>query len=374
MRHFSYFVLLLMGCGQVQRDSLPGGVQPFGGVSVRTLETGSAPLFVAAADLDGLGRTLLIASDRTNNRLQIVDGTSVLREIPLSNSPGECAVADFVGDSRLDLAVALRDGTSVTIFDGGDSSLATSVSVGTSPQGMAAADLDGDGRQDLVVSNVGSHDLTVLWGQAGGGLGSPLTLSCGLSPVQVLIQDANGDSQLDLLCSNFGSGSVSCFHNQGGRNFSLGQTLAVGNSPFGLAGADFNGDGKPDLAVANELDGTITRYLMGESSLGSALSILAGSKPDCLLSLDVNHDNLQDLLVTLEEEKGVAVLLGDGRGEFSRAGLIPTAGGPVGIVQADLDRSGAPQAVTANFFGQGLSVLTFDQERADVIPTKPAPP
>ena len=363
-----------MGCGQVERDSLPGGLQPFGGVMVRSLDTGSSPLFVKIAALNGPGSRLLIASDRTNNRLQILQGSEVVRVIELSNSPGQCEVGDFVGDSRPDLAVALRDGSSVMIFDGGDGGQSSSVNVGTSPQGLAAADLDGDGRLDLLVSNVGSNDLTVLWGQAGGGLGSPLTLSCGISPVQVLIQDVTGDSRLDLLCSNFGSGSVSCFHNQGGREFTLGQTLAVGNSPFGLAGADFNGDGKPDLAVANELDGTITRYLMEDAGLGSALTIPAGSKPDCLVTMDVNHDYFQDLLVTLEDESGVAVLLGDGRGGFARAGLVVTTGGPVGIDGGALDGSGALQAVTANFFGQGLSVLSFDPGRPDDLPTKSAPP
>ena len=364
----------MMGCGQVERGSLPGGSQPFAGVTVRSLDTGSAPLFVKVAALDGPGSKLLIASDRTNNRLQILQGFEVVRVIELDASPGQCEVGDFVGDDRPDLAVALRGGSSVMIFDGGDGDQDSSINVGTSPQGLAAADLDGDGRLDLVVSNVGSNDLTVLWGQPGGGLGSPLTLSCGVSPVQVLLQDVTGDSQLDLLCSNFGSGSVSCFNNLGNRSFALGQTLAVGNSPFGLAGADFNGDGKPDLAVANELDGTITRYLMEDAGLGSALTIPAGSKPDCLVSMDVNHDDFQDLLVTLEEESGVAILLGDGRGGFARAGLAATSGGPVGIEQADLDGSGAPQAVTANFFGQGLSVLTFDRGRPDALPTKPPPP
>ncbi len=342
--------------------------------SVKTVETGSAPFFVKAADLNGDGLDELIASDRTNNKLQVVSGGS-LSELSLGNSsPGQCAVADFVGDSRPDLAVALRNGTSVLIFDHGDSVSSTSVNVGTSPQGLAAGDLDGDGRADLAVSNVGSNDLTVLWGRPGGGLGSPLSLVCGVSPVQVLIQDLNGDGRVDLVVSNFGSGSLTCYSNQGSRAFSLGQTLAVGNGPFGLAGGDFNGDGRLDLVVANQQDNTLTRWILGDSGLGQPLSVAAGLKPDCILAADVNHDRVLDLLVSLEDESGVAVLTGDGLGGFQRSELIPTQGGPVDIQPARLDASSQFQAVTANFFGRGLSVLSQTAAKpVESLPVKVIP-
>ncbi|MBS2040753.1 VCBS repeat-containing protein [bacterium] len=355
MRRLALLTMLLVGCGQVQRDSIPGGSLPTD-FTVKSLQTGSSPLFVTAADLNGDGLDELIASDRTNNKLQVLS-SGALSEITLSNSPGQCAVGDFVGDSRPDLAVALRNGASVLIFDHADSSSSSSIPVGTSPQGLAVRDLDGDGRSDLIVSNVGSNSLSVLWGQAGGGLTSPIQLVCGGSPVQVLIQDVTGDGRADLVTSNFGSGSLTCYVNQGSRSFTLGQTLAVGNGPFGLAGGDLNGDGKPDLVVANEQDNTLTRWLLGDSGLGQPLTLPVGLKPDCLLAADVNRDQVLDLLVTLEDEGGVAVLLGDGLGGFQRTSLIPTQGGPVDIQRANLDGSGQFQAVTANFFGQGLSLI-----------------
>lgn len=369
MRRAWLLGLLIFGCGQVERSSLPGGALS-ADFTVTNLATGSAPLFVKVADLNGDGASELIASDRTNKKLQIV-GSSSLNEVTLNNSPGQCAVGDFVGDRRADLVVALRDGSSLLIFDGGDPAQSSSVNVGTSPQGVAAADLDGDGRTDLVVGNVASNDLTVLWGQAGGGFAAPLTLACGNSPVQVLLQDANGDGQSDILVSNFGSGSVSIFNYAGTRSFVPGQTLAVGQSPFGLAGGDFNGDDKLDLAVANEADGTVTRWLMGEGVLGQPLTFPAGLKPDCLVAWDVNQDSILDLLVTLEEEGGVAVLSGDGQGTFVRTQLVTTNGGPVDIQLAKLD--GVLQAVTANFFGQGLSVLTLRTLKRDVSQTKKGP-
>lgn len=353
MRRAWILGLLWVGCGQVDRSTLPGGPLP-SDFTVTQVATGSSPLFVKAADLSGDGQVELVASDRTNKKLQIVSAGSVT-EVALNNSPGQCAVGDFVGDGRPDLAIALRDGTSVLLFDHGDSSQSSSVAVGTSPQGLASADLDGDGRADLVVGNVGSNDVTVLWGQAGGGLGAPLTLLCGNSPVQVLLQDVSGDGKDDILVSNFGSGSVSIFNYSGARSFAPGQTLAVGQSPFGLAGGDFNGDGKLDVAVANEEDGTVTCWLMGDGLLGTPVSTLAGAKPDCMVAWDVNEDGFLDLLVTLEAEGGVAVLEGNGQGAFVRSQLVKTNGGPVDIQLATIE--GRLQAVTANFFGEGLSLL-----------------
>lgn len=359
-----------MGCGQVDRSSLPGAPLP-SDFTVTQVDTGSSPLFVKAGDLDGDGQSELIASDRTNKKLQIVSFGGVT-EVILSNSPGQCAVGDFVGDRRPDLAIALRDGSSVLIFDHGDSAQSSNVAVGTSPQGMAAGDLDGDGRTDLVVGNVGSNDVTVLWGQAGGGFASPLTLPCGNSPVQVLLQDVTGDGREDILVSNFGSGSVSIFNHVGSRSFVPGQTLAVGQSPFGLAGGDFNGDGKLDLAVANEGDGTVTCWLMADGLLASPLNTPAGTRPDCLVAWDVNEDGFLDLLVTVEAEGGVAVLQGNGQGTFVRSQLVVTNGGPVDIQL--VQRDGNLQAVTANFFGQGLSVLSrlFTKEEVPEIKKSPA--
>ncbi len=358
-----------MGCGQVDRSSLPGGPLP-SDFTVTQVATGSSPLFVRAADLNGDGRVELIASDRTNKKLQIVSHSSVT-EVPLSNSPGQCAVGDFVGDERLDLAIALRDGASVLVFDHGDSSQSSSIAVGTSPQGMASGDLDGDGRADLVVGNVASNDVSVLWGQGGGGFAAPLTLACGNSPVQVLLQDVSGDGRDDILVSNFASGSVSIFNNTGTRGFAPGQTLSVGQSPFGLAGGDFNGDGKLDVAVANEEDGTVTCWLMGEGLLGSPLSTLAGAKPDCMVAWDVNEDGFLDLLVTLEGEDGVAVLHGNGQGSFVRSQLVATNGGPVDIQLATID--GTLQAITANFFGEGLSLLAPVSRKQEIPEIKKSP-
>ena len=367
-------MFLLAGCGLGHQDDAPGGFLP-SSVLVRSLPTATAPLFVKVADLNGDGLAEILASDRRGSRLQILGTPGFeVRDVLLTNSPGQVEVGDFVGDSRPDIAVALRDGTEVLLMDGGDPNTSSRISVGSLPQALKAADLDGDGRLDLVVSNVGSNSLTVLFGQSPSGLGSPLTLATGVNPVQVEVDDFDGDGLLDIAASNFGSGSISLFRNAGSRNFTLHQTLAVGNGAFGLLAVDVNRDGLKDLVVANEGDGSLTRFLKTPTGLESPATFPVGLKPDCLAAVDTNGDGFPELLVTLEDESGVAVVVSDSQGVLSRLTLASTDGGPVGIDAADLDGDGQADAVCANFFGSGLSLLSFPVQLNPLLsPTKKAP-
>jgi hypothetical protein len=339
--------LALLGCGQER--SAGGGLFFHAFFLPEQLETGSAPLFVH------LSEGKIYASDRRGNRLQVLERPfqgpfQLVQSIDLGASPGESVRADFWGDGRPDLAVALRSGSEVLLFEDSDPSRPRRFAVGQAPQGLKVADLDGDGRLDLAVSNVGSDSLSILYSQ-GNGFSPAQNLSVGTQPVQLEIGDFSGDGRLDLASSNFGSASVTVYRQTSARSYALHQSLAVGQGAFGLLGRDLNGDGRTDLVVANELDGSLSRFLQRDGALQAGQRFPVGAKPDQLAWLD------GFLLVSLEEESGVAVVGVQGQGDLSRLTLLPTRGGPVGLASADLDQDGLTDAVTANFFGQGLTWL-----------------
>lgn len=87
-------------------------------------------------------------------------------------------------------------------------------------------------------------------------------------------------------------------------------TFRVAPSPQSVAVGDFNGDRKPDLAIASNL------------SPGN-----------------------------------VALLLGDGMGNFGQPTYLAIGGGAQGIAVADFDSDSLPDLTTANTLGESVSVL-----------------
>jgi hypothetical protein len=78
-------------------------------------------------------------------------------------------LADFNHDTHLDIATANSGTNSVSILLGNASGafpVATSVSIspGSGSWGIVASDLNGDGNLDIATSNVGTSDISVIFG------------------------------------------------------------------------------------------------------------------------------------------------------------------------------------------------------------------
>jgi hypothetical protein len=350
--------LLVPGCGGSDSPDLPAGRVPLA-PRIQQLDSGSAPLFVRFGDLDGDGHPEVVASDRRGNALNLLfvatDGTLSRRQsIALPHSPAESAILDVNSDGRNDIVVAYRSSNAVGVWTqdaAGAFGEQSSLSVGEAPQGVRVADFDNDGRADLAVSNVRSDSVSVLFGRANG-FEPAVNFPVGTAPVQIDAAEWTGDGRADLAVSNFGSNSVSLLYASGARSFVAGPVLSVGVEPFGIESPDLNGDGLRDLVVANEGDGTLSRFLFSASGPGAGEKFPVGAKPDQIVILDVDRDGSDELLVTLEEESGVAVVRNFG-GRLERAVVLPTQGGPVGI---DVF---ARRVATANFFGAGVTLLDF---------------
>jgi hypothetical protein len=151
----------------------------------------------------------------------------------------------------------------------------TNFAVGNDPVAVVAQDLNNDAQLDLAVANRGDSSITILLNNGGGKFtattGSPIKLGTNeQSPSAIAagifrVTDATHLVQpADLVIANRGSNTVSVL--LGSQNLdgtfteATGSPFVVGDQPSAVVEADFNGDGFLDFAVTNEGDNSISVF------------------------------------------------------------------------------------------------------------------
>lgn len=140
----------------------------------------------------------------------------------------------------------------------------------------------------------------------------------------------------------------------------------VGESPGSVETADLNHDRLSDLVVANEQGGV--SILLGDGKGGFAPSpgspFPAGRNPNDIAIADFNHDGHPDLAMANHEEKHLTVLLGDGHGGFARAPHSPFAVDVLphthGVSAGDLNRDGHVDLITDSWANDRVVALLGD--------------
>lgn len=178
-------------------------------------------------------------------------------------------IVDLNRDRKPDLAIANQfdDFVSILLGDGtGRFSPApgSPIVVGPGPSWLDAADFNGDRKADLAVA-VGSGNVTVLLGNGRGGFahapGSPIAVR----PTTTIIRaaDFDRDKKLDLGMNNWRFEDFSVLVGDGTGRFhpAPGSTHPVGDLPLSLAVGDFDRDHKPDVAVGNHESANVTLLL-----------------------------------------------------------------------------------------------------------------
>lgn len=140
--------------------------------------------------------------------------------------PHSAAVGELTGDAFVDVAYVRRgcfvDATATCANDGltvlsgtgnGTFTPYQEFELGEGPTDLQIGDLDGDGRADIVVVNFNSNDVSILWGQAGGGLLDGGRIAIDQGPRAIALGDFNNDGSLDIAAANWRGNSVSILLN-----------------------------------------------------------------------------------------------------------------------------------------------------------------
>ena len=215
---------------------------------------------------------------------------------------------------------------------------------------------------DLAVANCYSHNVCVLFGQAGGSLAPAVYYATGTWPTSVTIADLNGDALLDLAVSLYGDESgldagIDLFFGYADGTFAPPVRLSAGPGLYDVAVADFNGDQLPDLATISESSANVIVWLgLGGGAFGQADWYTIAAPGRSLAVADLNGDQVPDIVAISSWNGEVAVLLGAGDGTFSIAGSHPVGRWPNHLELGDLNADGIPDLVTANADHQVVAV------------------
>jgi hypothetical protein len=357
---------------------LGDGAGCFGASTGIAVGNAGRPGFVALGDLnkDGkldivAGATVLLGNGAGGFGAPIAYGMSGLGADPGANT----VIADFDGDTNLDIASASNGIAEILFGDGAGSFRFVVGPSGRGAFGVARADLNGDGKLDVVVISGGSP--VVMLGDGTGKFSAPtiVPVPSSSSFAGPVIADFNGDTKLDIAVVDGtanGPGGLPRFHvlpgdGLGGFGSAI-STSFTASDPFSVAGGDLNGDGNTDLVTVNRGGGN-----NNEGSISIALSDGAGhftiqpnasarnaANPAGIAFADFNSDGKMD--IATPSGFGFSILLGNGAGGFAPRTHITTANA-VSIRSGDLNGDGkadlamVPEDSTGKLsvvFGDGL--------------------
>lgn len=359
--------------------------------------TAGAPWAVAAADINGDGRSDLLVACPGGERFSLLLNTTVAgattpsfsarQDFVVGADPSAVSAADVNGDGRLDVLVANRGSTSVSVLINTTAPGAAAASftrqdfaTGPRPEALTWSDINGDNRPDILVAGFGAteNEVAVLLnstptGAATPDFAPPQAFAVGISPRSVFAADLNGDGRPDLIVGDYFSDAFSLLVNTtapgaGVPSFASRQSLAAGINPSDVKAVDVNGDGKPDLIATNFNSATVSvRY--NRSAPGAVVlnfaarqSFATGVSPVSVATADVNGDGRSDLIVGNRQSNNISVLLNTTPAPAAVFNLaaqqsFATGTGPQAVQAADVNGDGRFDLIVPNRSDDTVSVL-----------------
>ncbi len=349
-----------------------------------------APFRVVLADCDQDGDLDIVSANSLSSNLAIFfqttpgsfTQTSKLGDETSTSGTRSVAAGDIDGDGDIDLVSANTLSDTLSIFvqtSPGEFLLGQTIGgpgMTVAPISVAIADLDSDGDLDIVSGNgrVGGDaqlsDITLFFQTA------PLAFTLGATlggngstpfPNAIATDDLDQDGDIDIATANTVGNNITLFFQASPGVFVSGPVLGDATTTLGpqqLITRDFNSDGKPDILSANSMSNNMILFFQVSPGMFTQGPTIGGLTTtfgiQSVTSGDLDLDGDLDLVVPNGFINTVRIFTQISPGTFLPGKTLDIGAGfnsPFHIAVGDLDGDGDPDIVSANLFGDSLSLF-----------------
>jgi hypothetical protein len=292
--------------------------------------------------------------------------------IPVGKGPGPILLADVNHDGHLDILVANTESETLSVLLGDGKghfveAAGSPFACGKGANDIAVGDMNGDGNPDVIIANTQTPYITILLGDGKGGFApaphSPFATTSRPHVHGVAVGDFMGDGKLSVVTDSWGNDKIILLPGDGhGNLLTPGKSFDADiHSDQGVRAADFNGDGKLDIVMTNQTKGAVG-LMLGDGKGGFTKAphspFPAVQQAFAFAVGDVNGDGIPDVAVipydrdlTDPKQLGLVILLGDGKGGFTTMSGSPFSlkgcKGPDRIAMGDLNGDGLRDVVVS---------------------------
>ncbi len=365
----SHSLVMVQHGVQVAAVQIPSENFTPGAVQLAKLNGGSTPYLIVA---NSGGNNVLVYPVLPSGFGPELNGG---QGIATGTNPVGITVADVNGDGRLDLVVADKGSNDVDILlnqpvgNGFTFTQALRLKTGEGPTATVVSDIDGTGFPDILVSDSGSNNVLMFKGVGFGYFDTtPIAFPTGDDPGPLFVGNFSDiPGQLDLVTLNAGSNDLTLISDINGAHVSF-QTI--------------NSDGiEPIAGVEGEIGGVANGLLIANGGSGNLVLFLAGSaglQPYGSVDFDGEHpsalatDSFGNVFVAFEgRESAVLVTLGLG----ASGSLV---GGDLGATRSNDQQVALLQPLGEVSLGLVATILSVPtestQSEAPALPNQPLTP
>jgi hypothetical protein len=356
------------------------------GVAAAAIDAQSGRDLVTANEAGEAGPSLSILSNRgagsffAEQRVSLGTATDILHAF---------AVADFNGDGRGDVAVAVDDASTVPVraavlvYLNTGSGFATPVRYplsGSFPRCLAAADVNGDGALDLVVCHATATGgnatglVTVLAGQRtgttpNGTFQQAYSGTVGTAPAALAVGDVDSDGHADLVVIDATEQRVLILYGRAGAPlFESPAELAPVDQPVAALVNDAPDLPLPQVLIASTTGGRLLSFRQTEArAFAPPVEQSIAFVPQAIALGDADRDGIDDLFVA--SALGVELWYGRSDGSFQFGESLSRDNALDALTIADLNGDQLPDVAASASTQDRVTVILNGAD----VPSTPSP-